>query len=73
MRDKLIEALIYPRLLVMRLIEDGNFPHENLHAATGERCNHCNSDSTCGWETCLQDFRHFENKSDEILVIDRES
>ena len=67
MREKLIEALIYPRLLVMRLIEDGNFPHENLHAATGERCNHCDSGSACGWEMCLQDFRHFEDKTDEIL------
>jgi hypothetical protein len=67
MREKLIEALIYPRLLVMRLIEDGNFPHENLFAATGERCNHCDLTGDCGWETCLQDFRLFDEKTTEIL------
>jgi hypothetical protein len=67
MREKLIEALIYPRLLVMRLIEDGNFAHDNLHAATGERCNHCDGGDECGWETCLQDFRHFEDKTEEVL------
>jgi hypothetical protein len=34
MRDKLIEALIYPRLLVMRLIEDGNLPRPVNDATT---------------------------------------
>jgi len=67
MREKLIEALIYHRLLVMRLIEDGNFPHENLFAATGERCNHCDLTGDCGWETCLQDFRLFDEKTTETL------
>lgn len=67
MREQLIEALIYPRLMVMRLIEDGNFPHESLFAATGERCHHCDPTKDCGWVTCLQDFRHFDEKTTESL------
>lgn len=67
MRRQLIEALIYPRLLVMQLIEGGNYPHKSLFEATGERCNHCDLTSDCGWSKCLQDFRSFEDKTTEIL------
>ncbi len=67
MRERLIEALIYPRLLVMNLIEEGNDPHKTLFEATGERCNHCDLDNDCGWEKCLQDFRHFEDKTNASL------
>ena len=41
MRQKLVEALMYPRLMVEELIEEGNYVHKNLFEATGERCNHC--------------------------------
>lgn len=67
MRQQLIEALIYPRLMVMNLIEGGNYPHENLYEATGERCNHCDATGECKWVTCLQDFRLFDEKSTESL------
>jgi len=66
-REKLIEALIYPRLMVLQLIEDGNFPHDSLYGATGERCNHCDLTGECGWATCLQDFRLFDEKTTESL------
>jgi len=67
MRRELIEALIYPRLLVMRLIEEGNFTHASLLEATGERCSHCEPGGDCGWLTCLQDFREFDTKTTETL------
>jgi len=67
MRQKLIEALIYPRLLVMNLIEEGNCSHESLYDATGERCNNCDLDGECTWVKCLQDFRHFDEKPTEAL------
>jgi hypothetical protein len=51
----------------MKLIEDGNFPHESLYGATGERCNHCDLAGECNWVTCLQDFRHFEEKPTDVL------
>jgi len=67
MRQQLIEALLYPRLMVMNLIEAGNYPHENLYEATGERCHHCDTTGECKWVTCLQDFRLFDEKSTESL------
>ena len=67
MREKLVEALLYPRLMVMKLIEDGNFPHESLFAATGERCHHCDLTGECGWVTCLQDFMLLNEKTAENL------
>ena len=67
MRRQLIEALTYPKLLVRGLIEDGNFPHKNLFEATGERCHHCDLSGNCGWENCLQDFRNFDEESNDSL------
>ena len=69
MRRQLIEALIYPRLLVQRLIEEGNFPHESLFDATGERCNHCDSEMECNWVNCMRDFRNFDKKTTETLSV----
>jgi hypothetical protein len=69
MRRQLIEALTYPRLLVLRLIEEGNFPHESLFAATGERCNHCDPKKECGWVNCMRDFRNFDKKTTETLSV----
>jgi len=67
MRRQLIEALTFPKLLVKELIEEGNFQHDNLYEATGERCNHCDGDGKCEWAKCLQDFRNFEEKPTAIL------
>lgn len=69
MRRQLIEALTYPRLLVLRLIEEGNFPHESLFAATGERCNHCEPKNECNWVNCMRDFRNFDKKTTETLSV----
>ena len=67
MRQELIEALLYPNLLVRQLIEGGNYPHKSLFEATGERCHSCDPSGDCGWDTCLHDFRHFDEKSTEQL------
>ena len=69
MRRQLIEALTYPRLLVQRLIEEGNCPHESLFDATGERCNHCDSEKECSWVNCMRDFRKFDKKTTETLSV----
>lgn len=67
MRQQLIEALTFPKLLVEELIEEGNFPHESLYAATGERCHNCDGEGVCQWTKCLQDFRSVDNKTTETL------
>ena len=67
MRRQIIEALIYPRLLVMKLIEEGNFPHKSLFEATGERCNNCDLTGDCNWTNCLKDFQKFDAKPTDVL------
>jgi hypothetical protein len=67
MRQQLIEALTYPRLLIRNLIDEHNYQHKNLFEATGERCNHCEGQD-CGWETCFQDFRKFEEMPIDALA-----
>jgi hypothetical protein len=67
MRKQLIEALAYPRMLIKHRIEEHNYQHKNLFEATGERCNHCTGEG-CGWETCFQDFRKFEEMPIEALA-----
>ena len=67
MRRQLIEALIYPRLLVLKLIEGGHCPYDSLYDATGERCKNCGPKGDCNWVRCLQDFRQFDTKPTEVL------
>jgi hypothetical protein len=57
---------MYPRLLLQQLIEDHNYHHKNMFEATGERCAHCTGEG-CGWETCMQDFRNFEEMTTDAL------
>ena len=68
MRQQLIEALMYPRLLLQQVIEDHNYHHKNMFEATGERCNHCTGDG-CGWEACMQDFKHIDDMTTETLSV----
>ena len=62
MRRQLIEALTYPRLLVQRIIEDRDCPHDNLFEATSERCHRCNINKECHWVSCLDEFSDFADK-----------
>ena len=63
MRRQLIEALTYPGLLVRQLIEEGNFAHASFYEATGQRCQACDGVGECGWDKCLGDFSHRDDKS----------
>jgi hypothetical protein len=62
MRRQLIEALTYPRLLVLKIIEDRDCPHESLFEALDERCFQCDINKECHWVSCLNDFGDFEDK-----------
>jgi len=68
MRRQLMEALSYPAILVRQLVDGGGYPHASLFEATGERCHKCDADGACSWDNCLQDFRHFEDRSTEFLT-----
>ncbi len=67
MRQQLTEALAYPGLLVSQLIEGGDYPYKSLYAATDQRCHACEGGASCGWDRCLHDFRHRDEKSTEEL------
>lgn len=62
MRQQLIEALTYPRLLVQKIIEDRDCPHDSLFQATSERCHQCDINQACHWVTCLDEFADFGEK-----------
>jgi hypothetical protein len=68
MRRQLIEALTYPGILVRQLIEEGNYAHKSFYEATGERCHVCDGSGNCGWDQCLSDFTHRDDKSLEELA-----
>lgn len=62
MRRQLIEALSYPRLLVKRIIDGKDCPHDSLFEATSERCRQCDINRDCHWVTCLDEFSDFAEK-----------
>ncbi|MDH5241918.1 MAG: hypothetical protein OEW73_14160 [Gammaproteobacteria bacterium] len=67
MRRQLIEALTYPRLLVLKIIEDRDCPHDSLFEALNERCFKCELNKECHWVRCLDDFADFEDKPDYTI------
>lgn len=67
MRQQLIEAITYPRLLVLKIIEDRDCPHDSLFDALDERCFNCELNKECHWVRCLDDFADFEGKPDYTI------
>lgn len=62
MRKEMLDALGFPRSLILNLIEERDCPHENLFDATSERCTRCDIGRECHWVTCLNDFSDFDDK-----------
>ena len=49
MRRQLIEALTYPRLLILKIIDAQDCDHDSLFDATSARCHHCSMGRECHW------------------------
>ena len=62
MRREMIEALSFPRFLILQFIEDRDCPHDSLFDATSARCSQCDLNSECHWLRCLNEFSDFERK-----------
>lgn len=62
MRQQLIEALTYPRLLVLKIIEVQDCSHDSLFDVTSERCHQCDLNRQCHWVRCLNEFADFQDK-----------
>jgi hypothetical protein len=67
MRRQLIEALSYPKLLVKKIIEDRDCPHDSLFEATDDRCHHCDIGRDCHWVSCLDEFDNFDGKATHTI------
>ena len=63
MRKELIAALDYPKLRVLRLIDQRDCPHSSLFEATSEQCHQCSLSTECHWVQCLHEFADFEGKA----------
>lgn len=62
MRRQLIEALTYPKLLVLKIIDQKDCPHASLFDMTSQRCHQCNVNRQCHWVSCLDEFADFKDK-----------
>ena len=67
MRRELIEALDYPKSLVLEIIGEGDCPHESLFEVTDKRCQQCDVSRECHWVRCLNDFAEFDGKSTHTI------
>lgn len=67
MRGEMIEALDFPRQLILDIIEGRDCPHSNLFEVTSERCNQCDINSECHWVSCLKEFSDFEGKPTHMI------
>ena len=67
MRRQLIEALTYPRLLILKMIDERDCVHDSLFEATSERCHECDINRECHWATCLNDFSELMEKPEHTL------
>jgi hypothetical protein len=62
MRRKLLEALTYPRLLVLEEISLNGCPHDKLFDCCSDRCHNCGLRQECHWLSCLDKFTDFACK-----------
>lgn len=62
MRREMIEALDYPRNLILTLIEERECPCRDRFEAGNEFCCKCDLNRECHWVTFLNDYSDFDGK-----------
>jgi len=67
MRRQLIEALTYPRLLILKLIDSQDCPYDSLFDVARIRCQRCDMGQECHWASCLNDFEDLRSKPTRTL------
>ncbi len=67
MRRRLIEALTYPRLFVLKEVGLKDCPHDSVFDAAWDRCRNCGLGQECHWLSCLNDFADLSDKSVHTL------
>ena len=67
MRRQQIEALVYPRLLVLRLLGDRDCVNGTSFDATSLRCRDCDMNRECHWATCVNEFVDADSTPEHTL------
>lgn len=62
MRRRLIEALTYPRLLVLENMTFGDCPQDGQFEPSCDRCRNCGLGQECHWLSCLNNFDDLAHK-----------
>ena len=62
MRRQLLEALTYPRLVVLDSINRKVCQHDSLFDSSCDHCHSCDLQQECHWLSCLNDFSDFANR-----------
>lgn len=67
MRLFLIEALAYPRSMMLRLVDEQNCPRAELFDAESEICRHCPINGECHWAAWLSEQPNLDDKPTHTL------
>ena len=62
MRRQMVEALAYPRLRVLQIIEQRDCPQDGLFEPTSSHCQECDLNRECHWVRRLHEFSNFDDK-----------
>ena len=62
MRRRLIEALTYPRLFVLKDIGLEDCSHDSVFDPAWDRCRNCGLGQECHWLSSLNDFSDLANR-----------
>jgi len=62
MRRRLIEALTYPRLIVLENMSLERCPQSEGFDASCDRCRNCDLGQECHWMSCLNNFDDLAHK-----------
>lgn len=67
MRDRIIEALDYPRRLIRETVGGRDCPEDSRFDAGSLPCHCCDIRQECQWACCLDEFDDFAGKPDYTL------
>lgn len=69
MRRELIEALDFPKKLILKLIGQRNCPHDNRFEEESERCQQCDVNGNCEWVRCLTEYADFDGRATQTINL----
>jgi hypothetical protein len=62
MRQRMLEAISYPRSCVLKNIDHKDCPHDGLFESSSKRCQGCDLGKECHWLSCLDKLSDLDSK-----------